>query len=153
MAERFLMIESVGGRTLVDVTDDGVFVPSGLPEADLRLAVVTLGEHVRGFHRAAKSSPSALAARMRLDASTLSRNLQPLVAAGWIELLPGPDARSRLVQATDAGRDKRAEAQRRWRVAQEQLNATLGLQRVAALHALVDDCGALLAPAPPEETP
>jgi DNA-binding MarR family transcriptional regulator len=98
--------------------------------------------------------PVDLAAVLRLSASTLSRNLQPLVAAGWLELLPGPDARSRLVQATEAGREKRAEAQRRWRVAQEHLNATLGLQRVAALHALIDDCGALLAPAPPdEETP
>ena len=34
-----------------------------------------------------------------------------------------------LVLATDAGRDKRQEAQRRWRVAQEQLNATLGQPR------------------------
>jgi len=28
--------------------------------------------------------PSELAARMRLDASTLTRNLQPLLAQGWL---------------------------------------------------------------------
>jgi DNA-binding MarR family transcriptional regulator len=95
--------------------------------------------------------PVDLAREMKVDASTLSRNLRPLVAAGWIELLPGPDGRSRLVQATDAGRDKRQEAQRRWRVAQEGLNALLGPQRVVALHALIDDCTERLAPVHQEE--
>ena len=83
--------------------------------------------------------PVDLAAGMNIDASTLSRNLKPLVAAGWLTLEPGVDARSRLVQATDAGREKRTEAQRRWRVAQEGINATLGPRRVIALHALIDE--------------
>jgi DNA-binding MarR family transcriptional regulator len=83
--------------------------------------------------------PVDLAASMNVDASTLSRNLKPLVAAGWVTLEAGADARSRLVQATDAGREKRAEAQRRWRVAQEGINAALGAQRVIALHALIDE--------------
>jgi DNA-binding MarR family transcriptional regulator len=91
--------------------------------------------------------PTDLARAMQLDASTLSRNLQPLVAAGWLEVGEGADARSRMVRITQAGRDKRQEAQRRWRVAQEQLNASLGIERVLALHALIDECGELLAPA------
>ncbi|MEW6706139.1 MAG: MarR family winged helix-turn-helix transcriptional regulator [Pseudomonadota bacterium] len=94
--------------------------------------------------------PSALAAQMRLDASTLTRNLQPLIAEGWVELGPGEDARSRLVQATEAGRAKRAEGQRAWKQAQLALNARLGPQRVATLHALLDECMALL-DAPDEE--
>ena len=83
--------------------------------------------------------PVDLAARINVDASTLSRNLQPLIAAGWLALEPGADARSRLVHATEAGRAKRTEAQRRWRVAQEGINATLGPERVIALHALIDE--------------
>jgi DNA-binding MarR family transcriptional regulator len=83
--------------------------------------------------------PVDLAAGMSVDASTLSRNLKPLIAAGWITLSAGADGRSRLVEATQAGRDKRAEAQRRWRVAQEGINATLGVERVIALHALIDE--------------
>jgi DNA-binding MarR family transcriptional regulator len=83
--------------------------------------------------------PVDLAARMNVDASTLSRNLQPLIAAGWLTLEAGADARSRLVHATEAGRAKRQEAQRRWRVAQEGINATLGPERVVALHALIDE--------------
>lgn len=96
--------------------------------------------------------PVDLAHAIRMDASTLSRNLRPLVAAGWIEMGPGHDARSRLVQATEAGRAKRQEAQRRWRVAQETLNAALGAERVVALHALIDDCSERLAPAREEES-
>jgi DNA-binding MarR family transcriptional regulator len=84
--------------------------------------------------------PSDLAQRMRLDASTVTRNLQPLVTQGWLRQGPGENARSRLVEATDAGHAKRAEAQRAWKQAQFSLNARLGSGRVAALHALVDDC-------------
>jgi len=83
--------------------------------------------------------PVDLAAQMNVDASTLSRNLQPMIAAGWLVLEAGPDARSRLVQATEAGHAKRSEAQRRWRVAQEGLNETLGPERVIALHGLIDE--------------
>ena len=88
--------------------------------------------------------PSALAARLRLDASTLTRNLQPLVAQGWVEIGPGEDQRSRLVGATEAGRAKRAEGQRAWKQAQLALNARLGAERVVALHALADECLALM---------
>ena len=93
--------------------------------------------------------PGELAARMKLDASTLTRNLQPLIAAGWVVLGPGDDARSRSVQATEAGRAKRSEAQKAWKQAQLALNARLGPERVAALHDLIDGCLAVL---DPEET-
>ncbi|RZJ15492.1 MAG: MarR family transcriptional regulator [Acidovorax sp.] len=89
--------------------------------------------------------PGDLAAEMKMDASTLTRNLRPLVDAGWVSLEAGADARSRLVHITDAGREKRAEAQRCWKVAQLALNETLGAGRVNALHALVDDSLTLLA--------
>ena len=92
--------------------------------------------------------PVDLAREMKVDASTLTRNLRPLIDAGLLVLEPGPDARSRLVSATAAGRDKRQEAQRRWRVAQESLNERLGLRRVVALHALLDECQTLLADLP-----
>ena len=87
-----------------------------------------------------------LAAAMRVSTSTLSRNLQPLIASGWIEVNAGNDARSRLISATEAGQIKRAEAQRKWRIAQEGINATLGAQRVLALHALIDESLELLSP-------
>lgn len=84
--------------------------------------------------------PCDLARHLRMDTSTLSRNLQPLIAQGWVRLGPGDDARSRLVEATDAGRAKRAQAQQTWKQAQLAINARLGAKRVAELHALIDDC-------------
>lgn len=90
--------------------------------------------------------PGDLAREMKIDASTLTRNLKPMVNAGWLSLDPGADGRSRLVSITDAGRDKRQEAQRRWRTAQEALNSTLGVARVVELHALLDECMTRLSP-------
>jgi DNA-binding MarR family transcriptional regulator len=87
-----------------------------------------------------------LAGVMRMSTSTLSRNLQPLIASGWIEVTAGDDARSRLIRATKTGHAKRTEAQRKWRVAQEGINATLGRERVLALHALIDESLKLLSP-------
>jgi DNA-binding MarR family transcriptional regulator len=92
-----------------------------------------------------------LAASMALSASTLSRNLRPLVDAGWIEVGPGPDARSHRISITPAGRHKRAEAQRQWHAAQTALNQRLGLPAVAALHGLIDELMPRLAPAGAEE--
>jgi DNA-binding MarR family transcriptional regulator len=83
--------------------------------------------------------PVDLARAMTMDASTLTRNLKPMVDAGWLAVGPGADARSRLVTITAAGRAKRAEAQRHWRVAQTTLNEALGIPHVAALHALIDE--------------
>ena len=90
--------------------------------------------------------PSDLAARMALEPSTLTRNLAPLVAQGWVEVLAGEDGRSRNVILTPAGRVKRNEAQRAWKQAQLALNQRLGVDRVASLHALIDACLADLDP-------
>lgn len=98
-------------------------------------------------------APGALARAMTMDASTLTRNLRPLLDAGWVEMSPGADGRTRSVSITAAGRLKRAEAQSRWRAAQEGLNALLGTGRVAALHALLDESLALLEPVHTEEPP
>ena len=84
--------------------------------------------------------PGELAAHMEMDASTLTRNLQPLVAQGWVEVGPGDDGRSRCVTVTPAGRAKRAQAQREWKRAQLALNERLGASKVARLHALLDEC-------------
>ena len=112
-------------------------------QCGLKTTQYSLLSHVVGL---GPIRPVDLAARMKMTPSTLSRNLQPLVAAGWLVLAPGADARSRLVQPTEAGIAKRQEAQRHWKAAQQKLNAQLGLERVAALHALIDDSLALLAP-------
>ena len=90
--------------------------------------------------------PADLAKLLKMEASTLTRNVQPTIAAGWVAQSAGPDGRSRMLALTEAGREKRQLAQRRWRVAQEQINQRLGVERVIALHQLVDESLALLSP-------
>jgi DNA-binding MarR family transcriptional regulator len=96
--------------------------------------------------------PGELARKLGLQASTLTRNLKPLVAAGLLVLGPGPDGRSRLVAITEAGRAKRAEAKAMWKHAQLALNRLLGDERVMALHRLIQESLALLAAVPEETT-
>lgn len=83
--------------------------------------------------------PVDLARAMNVEASTLTRNLKPLLTGGWVTQTEGADGRSRLIAITEAGRAKRAEAQAHWRTAQLALNELLGVERVLALHALLDD--------------
>lgn len=126
----------------------GQLYDAELAQAGLRTTQYSLLSHVIQL---APVRPVDLARAMKMDASTLTRNLRPLVDAGWVTLDAGPDARSRFVNATAGGRAKRQEAQRRWRVAQESLNRRLGSERVLALHALVDECQALLSDLPEGE--
>jgi DNA-binding MarR family transcriptional regulator len=113
-----------------------------LAKAGLKTTQFSLLSHVL---KLGPLRPGDLAQAMTMDASTLTRNLKPLIAAGWVDLAAGTDGRSRLVTITPAGRDKRAEAQRHWRAAQETLNQRLGTERVLALHGLIDESLALLA--------
>ncbi len=111
---------------------DGYIAKTGLKNTQYALLshVVRLGP----------IQPVDLARLMRMDASTLTRNLQPLATQGLLEIGAGKDARSRLVEATEAGHTKQAEGQRAWKMAQTSLNERLGLERVAALHDLLDAC-------------
>lgn len=94
--------------------------------------------------------PGDLARVMHMDASTLTRNLRPLQEQGWVTVGEGTDARSRSVSLTLLGLEKRQQARRHWRIAQEALNARLGPTRVAALHALIEESLAVLDDAGPE---
>jgi DNA-binding MarR family transcriptional regulator len=73
-----------------------------------------------------------------MDASTLTRNLRPLIDKGWVRQGPGADARQRVVTITAAGVAKHAEAKAHWKRAQQALNQRLGSDQVAALHRLMD---------------
>ncbi|MGV0959370.1 MAG: MarR family winged helix-turn-helix transcriptional regulator [Limnohabitans sp.] len=82
--------------------------------------------------------PSDLARYLQMDASTLSRNLKPMLSQGWLTVGEGENARSRLIEATEAGRALRIKAQRAWKAAQTALNHQLGLEQVSTLHDLLD---------------
>ena len=107
-----------------------------LADSGLKVTQYSLLSHLAAL---SPIRPVDLARRMDLDASTLTRNLKPLMAAGYLEQTEGVDARSRLLSITDAGRAKQAEAHVQWKRAQTSLNELLGTARVVALHAMLDD--------------
>jgi DNA-binding MarR family transcriptional regulator len=79
-----------------------------------------------------------LAAEMGMDRTTLTRNLRPLVANGWVRLSIGIDSRSRIVEVTPKGIGARKSAAAQWKKAQAELQATLGERNVTDLHSAVD---------------
>lgn len=81
-----------------------------------------------------------LAKHMQMDASTLTRNMQSLVAQGWVTINPSDNARSRLAQTTETGLLKRIEVQKAWKQAQMDLNERLGEETTTAMHKLLDRC-------------
>jgi DNA-binding MarR family transcriptional regulator len=82
--------------------------------------------------------PSALAAHMALSASTLSRNIKPLVAQGWLAMGAGANARSRLLALTPEGQRLCKMAYKRWQQAQNDLQQRVGPAQLNALHGLLD---------------
>jgi DNA-binding MarR family transcriptional regulator len=96
---------------------------------------------------AAKPLPIAeLAARMNTERTTLTRNLKPLIDAGWVVLKPGRDSRQRIATITPAGTQTIAAARAAWRAAQSQLESALGTTAVRDLHAQVDSALTRLTP-------
>jgi DNA-binding MarR family transcriptional regulator len=112
-----------------------------LAQAGLKGSQFSLLSHVLALGPIA---PSVLAESMGMDASTLTRNLRPLIDKGWVLQGPGADGRSRAVTITPAGTAKHAEAKQHWKLAQLALNARLGNARVADLHRLIDGAQPLL---------
>lgn len=88
--------------------------------------------------------PSDLARRMQMDASTLTRNLQLMAAHGWLTIGRGEDERSRLIAATHEGQKIRSKGQKAWKDAQISLNDLLSIERVFAIHELLDSSIAIL---------
>ena len=110
---------------------DHVLAPSGLRVTQYSLLTQLLGQDGIGM--------GPLAAVLDMERTTLTRNLRPLLDAGLVELAPGStDARVRVVRLTRAGRARHAKAARLWRVAQDQVDRTLGKREVASLHRLFD---------------
>ncbi len=79
-----------------------------------------------------------LARRLAMDRTTLTRNLRPLEAAGWLLVAPGPDRRSRAVEITEEGRRVFESAQPLWQAAERTFRQSLGREEAAELRRLLD---------------
>jgi DNA-binding MarR family transcriptional regulator len=73
--------------------------------------------------RAGQARQGDLSGLTSLDETTLTRNLRPLVDAGWVAIRSGDDRREKLVTLTEAGTAKLAEARPAWERAQSRMQA------------------------------
>lgn len=89
-----------------------------LREAGLRSTQYTLLQALSSLDEIGQRRLGALLA---IDTTTLSRTLQTLESAGWIETVPAVDRRKRRWRLTQAGREKWMEARPLWMRAQAKL--------------------------------
>lgn len=96
------------------------------------------------LHASGETSISALAERMDIDRTTLTRNLQLLTQQGLVTIDAGSDARSRTVSVTSKGRQMFQKALPLWRKAQDEVSAKLGDEGVLQLHRTLRQAAARL---------
>lgn len=124
---------------------------TALYEHYLRAAGLTLPQYSLLMNLAEEPQPlTALADRMEMDRTTLTRSLQPLLALDWVAETRGGDARQRLFALTTAGRRARTAARQHWQAAQLAVERELGHDFVANLHSQLDQALARLKHALPE---
>jgi DNA-binding MarR family transcriptional regulator len=85
-----------------------------------------------------------LAAQLGMDRTTLTRNLEPLLRAGWLDEARGGDPRQRVISITGEGRVCLEKARPLWRRAQQRIDALLGPGTRERLHADLDALDAAL---------
>lgn len=89
---------------------------------------------LQAVKRRKDSCISDLAGALRLDRSTLVRNLRPLLAAGLIEDRSLSGTRKRRLHLTKAGEDVIAKGQPFWDSAQRELEEKLGKKNMEELY-------------------
>lgn len=80
------------------------------------------------------ASPGQVCEYLQLDMSTLSRNVDLMRKNGWLEDVPGEDARSRPFRLTPAGKRLIEKAIPAWERAQAETRELLGDDFVSALN-------------------
>ena len=100
---------------------------------------------LRVLVRAGQLRQGDLSGLTSLDETTLTRNLRPLVDAGWVAVRSGSDRREKLVTITAAGTAKLAEARPAWERAQARMQALLPEETWQGLMAALSEVARLAA--------
>jgi DNA-binding MarR family transcriptional regulator len=115
---------------------DKILKPSGLTISQLSLL-----KHLKEVEPV---SISELANIMRIDRTTLNRNMKPLADNGLININPGQDPRTRQVVMTQKGTDITDKAWQLWNKAQASVEDYLGEEDLATLVKLLSKLEALV---------
>src|SRR5438094_10221725 len=102
---------------------DEALRPLGLKVSQLNILIVTA--------KLGLARPAQVCEILQLDTSTLSRNIKPLQAHGWLEVVPDEDARAQPFRLTAQGRRLIEKALPAWEQAQRQASELLGDEGIA----------------------
>jgi DNA-binding MarR family transcriptional regulator len=121
-------------RIITSLYDD-TLRPLGLKISQLNILVITAK---LGLVR-----PAKICDMLQLDTSTLSRNVERMRAKGWLEAVPGKDARTQPFRLTARGRRLLERAVPAWEQAQRRATEVLGDEGVALLNQAASKLGIL----------
>ena len=111
-------------RAITNIYDDALR-PLGLKASQLNILIVTA--------KLGLARPGQVCEILQLDASTLSRNVKPLQAHGWLAVVPEEDARAQPFRLTAQGKRLIEKAVPAWQEAQRQATELLGDEGIALL--------------------
>jgi len=114
---------------------DEVLKPSGLTVNQLAL--------LRNLELLEQTTIGQLAKTMRIDRTTLNRNMKPLADTGLIEINPGKDSRTKAIVLTEQGKAAVGLGWRLWGEAQQSIQEYLGEADLAKLKQLLAKVEAL----------
>src|SRR2546421_4814476 len=105
---------------------DNALRPLGLKVSQLNILIVAA--------RLGLARPAQVCEILQLDTSTLSRNVKPLQAHGWLEVVPNEDARTQPFRLTPQGKRLIEKAVPAWEEAQRQATELLGDEGITLLE-------------------
>jgi DNA-binding MarR family transcriptional regulator len=123
-------------RVVTNLFDDALR-PVGLKVSQLNILVATAKLGV--------ARPAKVCDILRLDVSTLSRNVERMRAQGWLEIVPGEDARTQPFRLTAQGMKLLVRAVPAWERAQRKAEELLGEGAIALLAKTAPQIGQPLA--------
>ena len=115
-------------RRITNVYDEAL-APTGINLAQFSL--------LKKIRRMAPVSLTDLGKAMELDRSTMGRNVKVLERMGLIQAVAGEDQRQASVELSEAGQATLSTAIPLWEHVQADINARLGLDKVAHLEQLL----------------
>jgi DNA-binding MarR family transcriptional regulator len=118
---------------VVTAVYDEALRPLGLrvSQANILVAVARLRE----------ARPTEVCRRLRIEKSTLSRDVEVLKARGWLESDPPAGGRNQVLRITAAGLDLLARAEPAWESAQAEVGRLIGGPGVDALREIATRLG------------
>ena len=111
---------------MVTAIYDGALSGAGLKTSQFTVLVAVTNRK--------RARPAELTRLLKMDESTLSRNVERMCARGWLRLKADDDRRSHVIEVTDKGQALLRKCLPVWQQAQQDVTRRLGAENVAALR-------------------